>query len=200
MRCSFLILFTATIILSCSEQTEHISQPIDSEAEDFSAYQIEDLGNGISRAIKRSAAGGLMEKGYIFEGKRNGVWTKYNQSGKPAEMTSYVNGKSYGPDINFNNLVQVDNWIEMADNQLHGSSVTYRRGRRMQRLNYDFDVLDGIQEFYFESGMEQGKIRQRVTYDNGVIHGKMYYYDEQGKVTVEYDYENGERKSGGIKE
>jgi antitoxin component YwqK of YwqJK toxin-antitoxin module len=43
-----------------------------------------------------------------------------------------------------------------------------------------------------------GNVKKEVHYKNGLQHGLFRYYDPDGNLTLEYEYRDGEKVSGGI--
>ena len=62
---------------------------------------------------------------------------------------------------------------------------------------YKDDKLEGTARTYDDRTF---KLKQEVEYKDGKQDGFFRYYDEEGNVTLEYQYKNGEKVSGGIVE
>lgn len=133
--------------------------------------------------------GGLKEEGYAKNGSKEGTWLKYDKEGNLIGITSYLDGKISGPDIEMNNRGQITKKQYYLEGIPHGLYGEYKFGRAVKEVNYNKGQMDGLyQEFY-----NNGKIQRSVTYVNGVLDGPMKYYNEEGEVTLEYTYKNGEK-------
>ncbi|HQU61428.1 MAG TPA: hypothetical protein PLU64_19605 [Saprospiraceae bacterium] len=190
-----MIAFTLALILfSCGQSG---TSSADSGAFDTTGYQMEDMpGPGNQRAIKRDANGDMMEEGMLHNGLQEGEWISYHPSSPfPAKIISYVGGVYNGPYMEFNEHGQLSLRATYKDNKLDGRWGKYSFGRPEKEAYYKNGELDGV---YCEYDGRSGKIQKEVHYKNGKQDGKYRYYNEEGKITLEYDYRDGERVGGGI--
>ena len=81
------------------------------------------------------------------------------------------------------------------NNKLHGFWGKYSFGRPEMEAFYKDGQLNGP---YYEYDTHDGKLQKEINYKNGKQDGKYRFYNEEGKVTVEYDYRDGEKVGGGI--
>jgi len=70
-----------------------------------------------------------------------------------------------------------------------------QRGRTINETTYADGVMDGLFRIYDENN---GKIQRSGTMKNGKQHGELLYYKPDGSVSMRYQYNNGEKVSGGI--
>lgn len=164
---------------------------------DASGYIVESIpGSTIQKVRKEDEQGNLIEEGFLQNGVKVGTWTTYKAEIEfPKTIISYVDGQYTGPYLEFNDRGQLELKAGYLNNQLHGPWGKYRFGRPEATANYTNGELDGTYKEYFT---RDGKIQKEVNYKNGVEHGTMRFYNEEGEVTVEYEYKNGEKVSGGI--
>ena len=163
-------------------------------------YDTSKIGNSnVTVATKKNSGNELVEKGYLANGKRNGMWLTYytgDYAGVIKSITSYSDGMLNGPYVELSNRGQIDKEVNYAMNEYNGRYVEYKFGRIVKEANYKGNLLDGASKDYFQNG----KIQKEINYKGGKQHGLMRYYNEEGKVTVEYQYENGNKISGGMVE
>ncbi len=154
-------------------------------------------GSNVTRAYKSDADGNLLEEGYISNGKRNGVWTTYwdgDHVGKIKTITSYSDGMLNGPYLELTNRSQIETEVYYKKNEYHGPFSKYKFGRLEKRQEYKDNMLDGLTVEY----NNKGDVQREINYKEGKQHGTMKYYNDEGEVTVEYEYKNGEKVSGGM--
>jgi antitoxin component YwqK of YwqJK toxin-antitoxin module len=176
------------------EASESVASSID-----ITAFDTIELPNGVTRLLKKDADGQIIEEGYLKNGKKNGVWTTYADE-RVLTMVSYIDDIKYGKSFELDHRRQITEEATYVNGMLYGKKGSYKFGRPKLEAYYINNQLHGPLKKYFESGADQGKINQLVDYVNGKIDGKVRYYNAAGEVTVEYDYKNGEKISGGIKE
>lgn len=161
-------------------------------------YDVEDCGNGVKRLTKLDADRNLMEQGYITNGVRNGTWRTYftgEYAGRVKTITSYVNGALNGPHFEISQRGYVDAESNYKDNVYDGKAVSYKFGKPIEIKTYKNNILNGpSQEYYTRGGM-----KKEINFKDGKQHGKLTWWDEEGNITMEYEYHNGEKVSGGMK-
>lgn len=156
-------------------------------------------GTNVTKAVKTDEAGNLVEAGFISGGKRNGMWMTYyvgNNAGKVKTLASYSDGILNGPYYELSNRGQIEKEVNYANNKYEGKFLVYKYGRIIQEADYTDNKLNGSFKEYFNGG----GLQKEITYKNGKQDGVMRYYNENGDVTVEYQYKNGEKVSGGMVE
>ncbi len=162
----------------------------------LTGYKTESLGGSAELAIKKDGAGNLAETGYTANGKKNGAWMTYHpeEGNRIKTLSSYTDGQLNGPHLEFSTRGQIEKKIEYKAGKYHGTFATYKFGRPEKISNYVNGELDGKYEEYNSAG----KLMKEVNFKNGKQDGKLKYFDEEGNVTLEYEYKNGEKVSGGI--
>lgn len=166
---------------------------------DFEGYTLEDIpGSPFQRAYKM-VGDQLIEEGQVFQGRKTGTWIIYHADQKsfPKVIANYVDGKRSGPYMEINEFGQFLVLAHYLDDQLDGRVAKYNFTRLAEELYYKKGVLDGPYTLYFENS----DIKQKTAeFKNGVEDGWVRYYNDAGKLTVEYEYRNGEKIGGGIVE
>lgn len=160
-------------------------------------YELESVpGTNLTRLYKSSPNGFLIESGYLSSGMKTGAWTTYHDDKNlPKTIMNYVNGTATGLFLELNDRGQIELMANYKNNQLDGPWGKYRFGRPTQTANYKDGKLEGT---YLEYNERDGKIRKEINYKNGEYDGAYKFFNEKGEVTVEYLYENGEKKAGGM--
>ncbi|MBT8189766.1 MAG: hypothetical protein HKN67_12075 [Saprospiraceae bacterium] len=186
----FAILITAMI--SCGGSTNS------GGVGNLEGYTVESIPQtNVSKATKKNAGGQLIEQGFISGGKRNGVWITYydgEHAGKIKTMASYSDGLLSGPYLELSNRGQIETEVNYANNKYNGRFAKYKFGRAQQESFYKDNQLDGPYREYSSNG----KLQKEIYYKGGVQHGMMRYFNEEGQTTVQYEYKNGEKISGGM--
>ncbi len=163
-------------------------------------FSSENVGNGVSYVYKKDGSGNLIESGNLVNGAKSGMWVNYFTDGKDAgrmkSLASYTKGILNGPFYSFNNRGQIESEVNYRDNKYHGKTTKYKFGRPTSIKEYKNNELDGTSIDYYSDGV----IQKEINFKGGKQHGVMKWYNEEGQVTMEYEYKNGEKVSGGIVE
>ncbi len=160
-------------------------------------FDSESAGNGVSVATKKDGSGNLIEKGYLANGAKSGMWMTYytdKDAGRIRTIASYSNGVLNGPYLELSNRGQIETEVNYLNNKYHGTVTNYKFGRPTAVKNYKNGELDGVSIDYFSDG----DIQKEINFKGGKQHGTMKWFNEDGQVTMEYEYKNGEKISGGI--
>jgi len=188
----FLLFGLAIFTIGCNSGSDGSSAAVGSF--DTAGYETTDLGSGITHLIKQDGGGFPIEEGYLHNGVKSGVWTVYHPDGiQIKSLTSYINGALSGPMITLDTRSQMESLKTYGNNQLNGLSATYKFGKVVTELPYKNGQIDGVFKEYLN-----GKLQRKIDYVNGKKDGTLTYYDEEGNKTVEYEYKNDEKISGGM--
>ena len=175
-------------------------QPSSSTTDNAEAndYELERVpGADYQMAFRYDKEGELAEEGLMLDGQKVGTWVAYHPGGDfPAKMVTYVNGNYHGPYFEYNERGQVKLKAHYRNNLLDGDWASYRFGRPIKKAHYKNGELDGL---YLEYDMKSGKLQKEISYKAGQQHGIFRFYDLSGNIIAEYEYENGEKVSGGMK-
>ena len=163
----------------------------------WTAYQLTPLDKqGWHVAERYDDQGKLLEKGYLFEGKKMGAWIEYNEKFLfPQKISHFINDNFYGPYTEFNLQGQVSLMANYKDNLLDGPWTSFRISRPTVEAFYKNGKLEGV---YKEYDYKNGKLQKEIYYVNGLEDGLYRFYNPDGVITMEYQYKKGERISGGI--
>ena len=167
------------------------------ETVDTDSYILTDIsGTDVKRAVRTDAAGNLIEEGFLRDNAKTGTWVYY-ESGNPlpVKLVSYIDGKYNGLYLEFNERGQINLRASYLNNKLDGPWGKYRFGRAEEEAHYQNGKLDGVYKAYY---VRTGKLQSSTEYKDGVQDGWYRFYNEEGEVTLEYEYRNGEKVSGGI--
>ena len=162
-------------------------------AEGFNTIEID--GSPIKKLEKYDENNVLIESGETLDGMKTGTWTTYFTDGRVKSISSYIAGKLNGVQVNFTDRGQVELQAFYKDGILHGPWTSYNNGsRKKEERVYNMGKLNGINRHY----NRVGKLQKEMGFKDDVQHGIFRYYDEEGNITLEYEYKNGEKVSGGI--
>jgi len=179
-------IFGSLLVQSCSNSSSSSA----STSSDFNGFKMEKVsGNGMELASKMAPEGFVSDAGYVFGGKKNGMWNSYYEDGRPRIISNYIDGKLNGIYLEITMRGQIELQAMYKNDQLDGHYAKYKFGRPIIESDYKNGKLDGI---YKEYGND-GKVQKEVGFKNGLQDGKMRYFDENGNVTLEYEYKNGEK-------
>lgn len=192
------ILFMVGFTMACdSDATSNQVATEPMEEFDPNAYILSEVpGTDYQKAVRKAADGSTLEEGFIRNGEKTGTWVTYHPNSiVPKTVVSYLNGKYNGIYMEFNDRGYLELQAAYHNNLLDGPWAKYRFGRPTNEAEYKDGKLNGV---YREYVMNTGKLQKEITYKDGVMNGPYRFYNEKGEVTLEYDYENGERIAGGI--
>ena len=160
----------------------------------FTQTQID---GGGTKAVKKNAAGKIIEEGILINGQKNGAWITYfeDKDDRVKTLANYVNDKPNGVFLTFTNRGQIETQTSYVNGIYDGVYTKYRFGNVEESATY----INGKMEGTFKQFYNNNKIKLEAGYKNGKQHGLYKYYDEDGNVMMEYEYNNGEKVSGGIK-
>ena len=159
-------------------------------------YLSENIGSNVTKAYKK-VAGVPTELGFLTGGVKNGVWMTYydgEEAGKIKTLASYTNGVLNGPYYEFNNRGQIETEVNYVNGLYDGIVSNYKFGRPTATKSYKANELNGPSYDYYGDG----KLQKETNFKDGKQHGIMTWFNEEGKKTMEYEYKNGEKISGGI--
>ncbi len=152
-------------------------------------------GSNIKYARKEFTVGLTEIEGFVEDGNKVGQWIQYSPEGDILLINNYIDGMLEGTAMRMSFRNQVDLKTSYRKNKLHGPWTSYKYGKVVEERYYVKDKLDGIVKTYDDRTF---KLKQEVQYRNGLQHGYFRYYDEEGNVSLEYEYKDGEKISGGI--
>lgn len=166
---------------------------------DLTGYTLENVpGSSFKRALKTEGEL-LLEEGYLLQGKKTGTWVTYHGDARnfPKIVANYADGLLEGPYMEFNNFGQFELVAHYSANKLNGKATRYNLTRLSEEMYYKDGVLDGPYVQYYPNS----DIKQRTSgFKNGKEHGTMRYFNDQGRITMEYEYKDGVKISGGMVE
>ncbi len=183
---------------SCSTRTD---SPADSAAEavpaNFTGFVMEAVpGSAMQKAVKKDELGSLLEDGFVLDGKKHGPWlTYYKDDWRVKSITNYINGIKNGIHLELNNRGQVEVETFYKDDQLHGYWRKFRFGSRIEKeATYEMGVMNG----YYREYHNNGKKMKEIPYKDGKIHGTFKQFNDEEELVMQYEYNMGEKVSGGI--
>lgn len=155
-------------------------------------------GSDLQRVETRNDKGELAESGFLKGELKTGTWLTYHPEGRPKSIATYAGGKLNGLYMELNNRGQVELESFYVDGLLNGNYTAYRSGSRItEERQYKMGKLDGVFKKYDD---RKNNLQQEIHYKNGLQDGPYRFYDEEGNITMEYQYKDGNKVSGGIVE
>jgi antitoxin component YwqK of YwqJK toxin-antitoxin module len=141
----------------------------------------------------------LVEEGMLFKGEKTGTWITYHGDRRnfPKIVANYAGGVLNGPYMEFNQYGQFEVVAHYRNNRLHGRVSKYKVTRLVEELTYKEGVLDGPYTLFYENS---DFVQRTAEFKDGKEHGTIRYFNENGEVTMQYEYRNGEKISGGMVE
>jgi hypothetical protein len=134
-------------------------------------------------------------EGQIKDGKPQGLWKSYYESGNIMHSVNYDKGEPQGecfffydtPKKTVKALAEYD-----SDNELKLYSEFHDNGARKSEIEYDDGKAHGDAKYYFRTG----SLKIEGAYKNGQKHGRWKYYDENGDRLGVERWRNGEKRKG----
>lgn len=189
-------LFVSLTLLSCKDKDPLVETK--SGTGDLEGFQIVALPNSQIQSATLDENGRRIIEGYLdANGKKTGQWVEYIPEGDIVLIENFVDGAREGMVLKFTNHGQIENKSYYKQGVLHGPWVQYKFGKVIEERNYDMGKLDGVVKMYAD---RTWKLTQEIQYKQGKQHGYFRHYDDAGNVTLEYEYKDGEKVSGGIVE
>jgi antitoxin component YwqK of YwqJK toxin-antitoxin module len=164
---------------------------------DTTGYTIQDIpGTNAQWAVKMDASGNRLDEGTIVNGQKEGTWIEYHTTGGfPSKSVNYLNGILNGPYIEYTNRGQISLKAFYKNNKLDGPWAKYNYGYLEKEANYENGLLNGTLREYDTNNRN---LQREINYKDGKQHGLYRFYNADGEVTLEYEYNEGEKISGGM--
>ncbi len=193
---SLILTLLVLLILGCN--AKNTTPATESGSGDLSSFTLEEIpGSSLKHAFRKSEANILQQEGYVENGKRTGQWIDYTPDGDLQYVRHYVNGMLEGVSVRMTFRNQADLRETYRQNVLHGPWTAYKFGRVLEQRTYVNGKIEGLVKNFDEQTF---RLKQEAQYQNGQLHGYFRYYDDKGTLSLEYEYKNGEKVSGGIVE
>jgi antitoxin component YwqK of YwqJK toxin-antitoxin module len=156
-------------------------------------------GTDLIQATKYNNAQQVLEIGFFLNDLPEGTWKYYDPTEPefPNKVISFHRGIKQGLYLELNERGEILLQANYLNDQLHGPWGMYKLGRPLKTTGYLNGQLDGP---YREYTATKGTLQREIYYKMGKEDGSYRYFNEEGEVTVEYQYKNGEKISGGIVE
>ena len=162
---------------------------------DLKGYQTENIGGNAQLVSYQDAAQYYLANGAVINGVRNGNWVTYHPNTNNVKtISNYINGKKNGVEIMLNDRGQIEAMVSYKNDVLHGLKINYQFGRPTDETTYKDGKIDGPFAIYDN----QARLQKKGSFKNGKQHGTLQFFDENGNVTLQYEYNEGEKISGGI--
>ncbi len=155
------------------------------------------------------------EQGDLLNGKKEGIWRMYYETGSPRSIMEYhngvvngmvmtldhsgfimkeehyVDGKLDGFSINYHNGGKIKSYATYSAGILNGKKVVnYDDGTRQEESNWSMGKKNGLTKWYYQGGKPLGE----YYYTNDVNNGKCTLYDTKGNVIKVGQFVNGKEE------
>lgn len=123
----------------------------------------------------------LKAEGRVVNGKVEGLWRSYYESGGIKSTVTYQNGFANGVAFFYFDNDRQTTRVELTfeDDKINGQyREFYENGNRKAMLEFSEDSPDGDAEFYYDSGV----IKIEGQYEKGVKKGKWKHFTETGQL------------------
>ena len=174
--------------------------------------------NGELDSIRRiwdNLIGTIISQEYYKEGKKDGVWIKFDQLGDTSKLMTYrddlLDGKYYekidgnfeakgmykeGKKHGFWETGQVSNYRRQSGTYEMGEKIgewTYYdgNGELLMVEDYKLTFEDGVPSGTIEAFYDNGKMKSKLTLEEGLIEGEYYTYHYNGKPEAITQYSDG---------
>lgn len=165
-------------------------------SDDLAGFELTDIpGTTIKTAKRKDPSGQVVVEGFVDADKKTGQWIEYNNEGDVISINNYINGLLEGPALKLSYRGQIDQRSSYHLNLLDGPWIQYKFGKVVETRGYKNGKLDGYVKLFDNNTY---KLRQETEYKDGLQDGYFRYYDDDGNISVEYQYKNGKKLSGGI--
>jgi antitoxin component YwqK of YwqJK toxin-antitoxin module len=190
------LIFICLLLAACTEQAaSDSSSPLD-----LPGYEQTPVpGTKMIRVQKNYSEKKIEEEGFFLNGQKAGLWVTYHSDDRnnPKVIAHYINGKLNGAYMEFTARGQLEYIAHHKNGVLDGPFTEFKNTRKLKTGSYQDGKKHGTFLTYFE---RSDQVQQEATFKDDLQDGYLRYYNEEGKVTLEYVYEKGEKISGGIVE
>jgi len=131
----------------------------------------------------------LIEEGEVLNNRKTGTWLEFYPNGFIKTSTSYYKNAKNGTYLLFSNRGSLQERHYYKNGQLDGKKLKYTLSKIVLDEDYVKGQLNGKRILYYDDGT----IQEEGNFKDGKRHGNQKWYDQEGKVSIEYDYENGEK-------
>jgi len=188
----FLIVFASLLFNACGENSQ-LNEALPTG--EWAGYEFLAIrGTDIQRVGKKNEFGQATEEGFVLNGSKTGVWLTFHPEGRIKTIDNYINGSIEGASIELDKRGQMIHKAFYYEGELHGLETTYKFGRAQESIPYNHGVIDGTVVRYYNNG----KIMEQIDFKGGLQHGYYHHYNTNEKLDMKYEYENGEKISGGM--
>lgn len=200
MKNLFILLLICST-LSCNNNSNSSTSPaVVATPANLTGYTVTEIpGSNMQKASKFAADGQLIEEGFLLNGNKTGAWVIYHSpTGRVKSITSYVDGNMSGIFVDINDRGLITKQASYGNNVLNGRYFEYKASGTShitRDANLVDNAYDGIYRNYFEN---TSKVREEIGFKAGKKHGAYKLFDTDGKQTLEYTYDMGEKVSGGV--
>jgi antitoxin component YwqK of YwqJK toxin-antitoxin module len=190
---TYLLLISLLCFTACGQEKSHAASDTtaNSAAPRLDGYELTAIpGINAQEAVKRNAAGKVIEIGTVENGQRQGSWTTYSTTGyAPVKIEHYLNGQLHGAYLEMDNVGRLLKSANYQLNKLHGPYAELRASIPQVTATYKEGKLH---ETYRLHTLQNGKVNRTMEYQDGELEGSMRWYNDAGELMQEKFYRHGE--------
>jgi len=137
----------------------------------------------------RNGGGGIMQQGFMADGKKEGLWREYSEgNGKLSKMEEYSHGVRNGASITVHINGSVTTDVTYMNDTLNGQSTKMSNYGNVKLIeNYYSGILTGERKMFYEGG----QLQEDGMWKNGQRSGLTKWYRNDGTLSIEHTYDNG---------
>lgn len=133
----------------------------------------------------------LEEEFFHIDGKKHGLYTRYDYLGNKIRTIEYVNGEKHGEYIDYHTFSNVIHYKCHFNNDIKvGEAIFYHPNGQIANIcNYKDGKIEGMRYWYFENDDNTpGNLKQTCYHVDGLRQGKLINYNRDGSIKSIWNY------------
>jgi len=197
MRMYVLYISLFMLLLSCTDSINGNSSGTTKQKSNTSGQAFEVLGDKVDKVdmvnglqqwtVYKNDV--LIEEGEVLNNQKNGSWLEFYNNGFIKTNTTYHKGKKNGAYLLLNLRGALQERHYYKNDLLDGKKIKYTLGKVVLVEEYEKGKLNGKRILFYEDGT----IQEEGNFVNAKRHGNQKWYNQKGEISIEYEYENGEK-------
>jgi antitoxin component YwqK of YwqJK toxin-antitoxin module len=133
------------------------------------------------------ASGNKSSEGNLLNGKPEGIWKSYYESGQLKSIGKRTNHQLDSTWIFYDIDGNISSSISYKKGKKDGEKLSFEGGRLILEEHFSNDIKTGVERAFHANGV----LRRIAQYENAKLHGMVYEYDSTGVLKELKTYENG---------
>lgn len=122
---------------------------------------------------------------YLNDQLFSGAVNHYNLHGMPIRFFEVKEGKLNGEYRTFDAKGWLGVLAHYHQGVLHGPWISYKGDQLIERLNYNYHLIHGKRELFWENGL----LKEENYFDHGVLTGRSNYFFSNGKLRKTFAFD-----------